>query len=104
MPFQQLDPQRNEAEDAFEFEGCPVPFQPGQTLAGALMAVGTNWFRLTPVSGTRRGPWCLMGICYECLLRVDGQDNVRACVTLAEAGMVVERQAGPRRDAAESSR
>lgn len=101
MPFRQLDDDLSQAGvTEFLFEGRPIPFRPGQSLAGALMAAGIVHFRKTPVSGSERGPWCLMGICYECLLRVDGSDNQRACMTAARPGMNVERQIGARRDAA----
>lgn len=81
------------------FEGRAIPFRAGQSLAGALMAAGIVHFRKSPVSGSERGPWCLMGICYECLLRIDGNDNQRACSTAARPGMKVERQNGARLDA-----
>ena len=76
-----------------------MSFRSGESVAGVLMAAGITYFRETPVSGSQRGPWCLMGVCYECLLRVDGHDNQRACMTTPRAGMVVERQIGARRDA-----
>lgn len=100
MPFKRLDPPTPSGSGSFRFEDRAVSFRPGETLAGALYAAGVTHFRETPVSGAQRGPWCLMGICYECLVRVDGKDNQRACMTTAEAGMTVERQIGPRRDAA----
>ncbi|AEG06814.1 (2Fe-2S)-binding protein [Sinorhizobium meliloti] len=100
MPFKRLDPVARSDAGSFLFEGRPIAFRPGETLAGALLAAGVTHFRETPVSGSQRGPWCLMGVCFECLVRVDGRDNHRACMTTAEAGMIVERQIGPRRDAA----
>lgn len=100
MPFSRLDPTPAPAGALFQFEGRPVPFIPGETLAGALLAAGIVDFRETAVSRSRRGPWCLMGICFECLVDVDGHDNQRACMTPACAGMTVKRQIGPRRDAA----
>ncbi|WP_028033288.1 (2Fe-2S)-binding protein [Chelativorans sp. J32] len=101
MPFRRLDdgPVPGPESAEFQFEGRPVSFRSGESLAGALMAAGITYFRETPVSGSQRGPWCLMGVCYECLLRVDGHDNQRACMTTPRAGMVVERQIGARRDA-----
>ncbi|WP_082523794.1 (2Fe-2S)-binding protein [Ensifer sp. Root31] len=100
MPFKRLYTLCKPDNENFLFEDRWVPFHPGETLAGALLAAGVSDFRQTPDSGSQRGPWCLMGICFECLLRVDGQDNQRACMTTAQSGMIVERQIGPRRDAA----
>ncbi|CAO3419776.1 (2Fe-2S)-binding protein [Azospirillum doebereinerae] len=99
MPFSRLDPTPHPTGAEFLFEGRPLPFVPGETLAGALLAAGVLHFRETAVSRSRRGPWCLMGICFECLVSVDGHDNQRACMVPARAGMTVERQIGPRRNA-----
>jgi predicted molibdopterin-dependent oxidoreductase YjgC len=100
LPFIRLDPPTPEAGPELFFEGRPLRFRPGETVAGALMAAGVTAFRETPVSGAARGPWCLMGACFDCLVSIDGQDNQRACMVAARAGMKVRRQIGARRDAA----
>jgi len=65
-------------------------------LAAALLRAGLHRFRETPVTGSPRAPWCLMGACFECLVEVDGQPNVQACMTLVHDGMVVALQHGAR--------
>lgn len=100
MPFSRLDPLAPEAAGSLVFEGRALPFASGQTVAGALLAAGVTRFRETAVSGEARGPWCLMGVCFECLVSIDGQENRRACMVPAREGMQVHRQHGPRRDAA----
>ena len=40
--------------------------------------------------GAPRAVLCNMGICYECLVRIDGA-VVRACMTEIEPGLKVER-------------
>lgn len=80
----------------FEFEGRPVHAQPGQMLASALLEAGECVFRQTPVSGEARGPLCLMGVCFECLVEIDGRPNQQACMLSVQEGMTVRRQKGAR--------
>lgn len=68
-----------------EFCGTPVQVTQGQNLAAALLSAGFTTLRHTPTSGAPRGPFCMMGACYECLVVVDGR-QVQACQTLTTAG------------------
>lgn len=68
----------------------------GQTLATALMGAGVVPFRHTPVSGAPRAPLCLMGVCFDCLVEVDGTQNVQACMVEVYAGMGVRLPQGAR--------
>lgn len=61
----------------------------GETVAAVLLAEGIRAFRRT-ASGEPRGIFCGMGICYDCLVTVDGVPNTRACMTPIAAGMVIE--------------
>ncbi|MCC6718264.1 MAG: (2Fe-2S)-binding protein [Acetobacteraceae bacterium] len=80
----------------FIFEGQPLEAKAGDSVAAALLAAGITQFRTTPATGAPRGPWCLMGVCFDCLVDIDGQANRQACqVTVAE-GMAVRRMYGPR--------
>ncbi len=72
--------------------GNPIPAYPGETIATALLAAGVKAFRHTALSGEPRGPFCGMGLCFDCLVTVNGQPNVRACLTYAQPGDQVERQ------------
>lgn len=69
----------------------------GDSLAVALLAAGVQAFRETPVSGAARGPLCLMGVCFDCLVEVDGAPNVQACMVSVREGMRVQLQHGARR-------
>ncbi len=73
-----------------EVDGTSMEAFEGETVAAALMAAGITQFRLTREHKSPRGMYCGMGVCYECLVRVDGVDNVRACMTLVADGMKVE--------------
>ncbi len=74
----------------FTFEGQPVKGHKGETVAMALWAHGCQALRNSSRDGAPRAVLCNMGICYECLVRIDGA-VVRACMTEIEPGMIVER-------------
>lgn len=70
-------------------DGVPVPAREGQTIAGALLTAGRRAWRRTG-RGRPRGLFCGIGLCFDCLVAVDGVPNVRACVTPVAEGMAVE--------------
>lgn len=75
--------------------GDPVDGVLGQTLAGVLLASDTLSWRTTPLNGRRRGAFCGIGVCFDCLVVVNGQRDVRACQRRARAGDVVEFHLAP---------
>jgi predicted molibdopterin-dependent oxidoreductase YjgC len=81
-------------EESFTFDGRPVAFRPGQSVGAALTAAGVRSWRSTRVDGRPRGLFCGIGVCFDCLLVVDGRPNERACIVPADAGMRVESQKG----------
>ena len=64
----------------------------GQTLAGLLLAADRLTWRRTSFSGRPRGMFCGIGICFDCLVTVNGQRDVRACQRTAAPGDRVESQ------------
>lgn len=78
------------------FDGQAVAARTGDSLAVALLGAGIVATRTTPVSGAPRGPFCMMGACFDCLAVVDGRANVQTCMTPVRDGMRVERQDGAR--------
>ncbi len=74
-------------------DGRPVVAYEGETVAAVLIAEEGLMTRRTS-SGASRGIYCGMGVCFECLVVVDGVPNTRACMTLVADGMRVERQEG----------
>ena len=72
----------------FYFNDRPIPACGGENIAAALLAAGVTTFRHTPVSGQPRGPWCMMGACFDCLVRING-NNVQACMTEVADGLQV---------------
>jgi predicted molibdopterin-dependent oxidoreductase YjgC len=82
------------SDESFEFDGETMPFRPGQSVGAALTAAGIRSWRTTRFGGRPRGLFCGIGVCFDCLVVVDGRPNERACLVVAERGMVVETQEG----------
>lgn len=81
-----------EPDCTFEFEGERIPAVAGEPIAVALFVAGK---RLISRSGKFHRPrsfFCLAGHCAACLMRIDGQPNLKACRTLVSPGLRVERQ------------
>ena len=86
-------------EIPFTFDGRPIAARDGEPIAAALLAAGVRVFRTMPRSGAARGGWCMVGRCTDCLVVVDGQPNVRACIAPVVPGMRVATQRGLGQDA-----
>ena len=76
-------------------EGKEVSVPRNISVAAAVMVAGIGHTRTTPISDSPRAPLCLMGVCYECLMVIDGHANRRACQLTVREGMHIERQLGP---------
>jgi len=79
-----------------EIDGAAVAVPEGWSVAAALLAQSAGPTRQSPVGGAPRAPYCMMGVCYECLVEIDGVPNRQACMTVVAAGMRVRRQRGAR--------
>ena len=75
-----------------ELDGEMVSVPADISLAAALLQFDAKPFRNSPVSGAPRAPFCMMGVCFECLLEVDGVSGQRACQVQVQAGMRIRRQ------------
>lgn len=73
--------------------GIEIPAWEGETVASVLLRA-PHGQRLSPVSGSRRAPYCQMGVCFECLAIVDGIGSVQGCLVEIRQGMKIERQDG----------
>ncbi|WP_419707496.1 (2Fe-2S)-binding protein [Promicromonospora sp. NFX87] len=76
-------------------DGEPVTGTAGQTIAGVLLGAGRREWRTTTTGGAPRGVFCGIGVCFDCLVEVNGLRDVRACLRRAQDGDVVTRQGGP---------
>src|SRR3979411_1796031 len=68
--------------------GGEIEALPGEPIAAARAAADVVAVRQAR-SGAPRGPFCGMGVCFDCLVTVDGHPNQRACLTKVEAGMEI---------------
>lgn len=67
-------------------DGRPVPVLPGQTIGAALHAAGVRSWRTTRFGGRPRGLFCGIGVCFDCLISVNGRAPERACLVEAAPG------------------
>ena len=81
---------------SFTVDGQPIRARTGDTVAAAMLAAGIDHCRTTPVSGAPRAPYCLMGVCFDCLVTIDGVGSRQACLIEVRDGMLVETQLGKR--------
>jgi len=77
-----------------QIEGETIRAIKGESVAAAMLASGIRCCRTTAISGKARAPFCMMGICFECLVEVDGVPNRQACQVSVEEGMKIRRQIG----------
>ncbi len=80
----------------FTVDGRPAAARAGDSVAAALLANGVEVCRTTPLSGAARAPYCMMGVCFECLVTIDGVGNRQACLIAVSEGMQIDTQEGAR--------
>ncbi|WP_312366408.1 (2Fe-2S)-binding protein [Ensifer sp.] len=81
---------------AITFDGIPMRVDIEQTVAAALLNQGISTLRTSVVGDRPRAPYCLMGVCFECLVTIDGVQNRQACMTVVRDGMAIASQSGAR--------
>ena len=80
---------------AITLDGVALKVAPGDSVAAVVLASGNPTCRQTPVTGSDRAPFCMMGACFDCLVEIDGVPNRQACLVEVREGMQVRRQARP---------
>lgn len=63
----------------------------GDTVAAVMMLDDGKPYRRTIISSSGRAPFCMMGICFECLVEIDGTANQQGCLRSIEPGMRIRR-------------
>ena len=76
------------------FDGVALSLPQGADLAAALLAAGVDVFRDTPVSGAPRGPFCMMGACFDCLIEIEGATR-QACMIEVADGLSISMSRNP---------
>ena len=77
-------------------EGDAVDARAGDSVAAALIASGRHYCRTTAVTGAARAPYCMMGVCFDCLVSIDGVGNRQGCLVPVREGMHIRLQRGKR--------
>ncbi|OZI34684.1 (2Fe-2S)-binding protein [Bordetella genomosp. 10] len=77
-------------------DGQPAAAEPGETVAAVLLRQDAPASRTTPVRESPRAPYCMMGVCFDCLAIVDGVASTQTCLVTVREGMRVQRQFGKR--------
>ncbi|RBL83127.1 (2Fe-2S)-binding protein [Streptomyces cavourensis] len=98
--FKRLDEAQRQVQGApvrVTVNGADLQCRQGDSVAAALFAGGMQACRDTAVGEVPRGPYCMMGVCYDCLVTIDGQANQQGCMTAVREGMKIERQLGARK-------
>ncbi|GAA0462692.1 proline dehydrogenase [Paractinoplanes deccanensis] len=81
------------SEIAIVVDGSEIRGLAGQTIAGVLLAAGRQSWRTTARQGRPRGVFCGIGVCFDCLVTVNGLRDVRACQRHAADGDEVSTDA-----------
>lgn len=69
--------------------GKEIPAYKGETILAALMAAGYKKLKRSPLDKAPRGALCGMGVCFECMVTVNGIPNIRSCMTEVENNMEI---------------
>lgn len=77
-------------------EGKSIAVPASDSVAAAVFAAGFGHTRTSPIGGQKRAPYCMMGVCFECLVEIDGIPNQQACMTPVKEGMQINLQKGAR--------
>lgn len=78
----------------FTYDGKPLQGYEGESIAAALRVNGVMVHRYTAKRHEPRGVFCAIGRCTDCVMVVNGQPNVRTCITPLEEGMRIQTQDG----------
>lgn len=87
------DGPKQSARLTVRINGTDVDAHDGETVASVMLRVESAQ-RRTPVSGSRRAPFCMMGVCFDCLVVVDGVSSTQGCLVPVRDGMRIDRQDG----------
>lgn len=78
------------------YEGKPLDVPAGISVAAAVLGhAHPHGTCRNSADDTERNPFCLMGVCFECMMEINGQPNIQSCLVQVEEGMVVARQPEP---------
>ena len=95
MMFTRL-PHTTEQTLSVSVNGVLVHVPRGCTAAAAMLLHSNGETRTTALSGEGRAPYCMMGVCFECLMEINDEPNQQGCLITVTEGMRINRQLGKR--------
>jgi predicted molibdopterin-dependent oxidoreductase YjgC len=93
--FKRSDQDKRSSVQIF-IDGTAIEAREGDSVSAALLASGRDVRRVTAVSSAPRLPYCMMGVCFDCLVTIDGVGNRQGCLVPVAEGMQIEIQKGKR--------
>ncbi|MGO6746661.1 (2Fe-2S)-binding protein [Rhizobium ruizarguesonis] len=93
-PLYSITRQRSTPMVTITFEGQRMTVPEGINVAAALLTGGARDFRSSIVGQAPRAPYCMMGVCFECLVEIDGVPGRQSCLVPVRDGMQIKRQLG----------
>lgn len=90
-----LLPDAGERTVSVTVDGSTVAVPAGASAAAALLLADAIPSRASAVSQAPRAPYCMMGVCFECLVEIDGIADRQACMVAAVEGMTIRRTTQP---------
>ena len=94
LMFKRRNSNSNVHKVIIDFEGQLLKVNANETLAAALLASGIQSTRTTDKEKAKRAPYCQMGVCFECIVEINGRPNQQGCMVRVEEGMKIRRQTG----------
>lgn len=86
--------ENNQATVSVTIEGKSYDVPADISVAAAVLLSGFKKVRNTPVTQSPRLPFCMMGVCFDCLMKIDDLPNQQACQIMVRKGMNIEIQDG----------
>lgn len=87
--FRKVSAQKEQTQVRIHFNQYDLLVPAGVSVAAALLLHGQNVFHQSAVHKLPRGPYCMMGVCFGCLVEIDGKPNQQACLINVREGMVI---------------
>jgi len=87
---------RPKGDISLNIDGETVYAHQGDSVAAVLLEHSGEASRET-INGSPRTPFCMMGICFDCLVEINGSPNEQSCMIDVREGMIVKRQQGLRK-------
>lgn len=89
--FRSLRPE-SAPEITLFINGHEITATTGQSVWSVMALSGQTVTRRAALSGDDRSAYCAMGVCFECMVEIDGVPNQQACQRRVAEGMIVSTQ------------